>query len=159
MAATKSDRAATLVAMLERNALAHPDRLAYRFLSYTSPTGFAAHQEDLDFREVYERVERIAAHLGEVAAPGDRALLLLKSDPDFLIGFLACLRAGVIAVPVAHPERRPGLVVGRRGPGRYGPKTEIRSSAGQPEREVDPLHAARVDMPTTISSCSRSPAR
>ena len=106
MAATKSDRAATLVAMLERNALAHPDRLAYRFLSYTSPTGFAAHQEDLDFREVYERVERVAAHLGEVAEPGDRALLLLKSDPDFLIGFLACLRAGVIAVPVAHPERR-----------------------------------------------------
>ncbi len=96
----------TLVSLLERNRREQGDRLAYRFLAYSAATGFDAQAEDLSFRQIHERVDRVAARLGELARPGDRAILLLPSGPDFLIGFLACLRAGVIAVPVAPPERR-----------------------------------------------------
>ena len=35
--------------------------------------------------------------------PGDRALLVFPPSLDFIVAFYACLRAGVIAVPVFPP--------------------------------------------------------
>ncbi|MEU8028838.1 fatty acyl-AMP ligase [Streptomyces sp. NPDC049099] len=56
---------------------------------------------------------RIAAHAG----PGERALILHRSRAQFGISFLACLYAGVVAVPAAppggsarHDERIAGIV-------------------------------------------------
>ena len=43
--------------------------------------------------------------------PGDRAVLVYPPSLDFMIAFLACLKAGVIAVPVfpPNPTRRDTL--------------------------------------------------
>ena len=40
--------------------------------------------------------------------PGDRALLVYLPSLDFLVSFLACLRSGIVAVPVYPPDLRSG---------------------------------------------------
>ena len=56
----------------------------------------------------YETLDRhsraLAAVLQDRFAPGERALLLLDNDEHYVIGFFACLYAGLIAVPVFPPE-------------------------------------------------------
>ncbi|MSW65126.1 MAG: AMP-binding protein [Actinobacteria bacterium] len=37
---------------------------------------------------------------------GDRALLVYPPSLDFIITFIACLRAGIVAVPVFPPDPR-----------------------------------------------------
>jgi acyl-CoA synthetase (AMP-forming)/AMP-acid ligase II len=54
---------------------------------------------------------RLARELGSDAV-GARALLLLPPGLDFVVAFLGCLYAGVVAVPAYPPRRR------RRGGGR-----------------------------------------
>jgi hypothetical protein len=43
--------------------------------------------------------------LAEVCVPGDRALLLFGQGPEFVVAFLGCLYAQVVAVPVNPPRR------------------------------------------------------
>jgi acyl-CoA synthetase (AMP-forming)/AMP-acid ligase II len=45
----------------------------------------------------------VAAGITRYAAPGERVLILHSSRRHFVVGFLACLYAGVIAVPAAPP--------------------------------------------------------
>ena len=47
----------------------------------------------------------MAASLLRHAAPGDRAVLLYQPSLDFIVSFIACLYAGIIAVP-AYPPRK-----------------------------------------------------
>ena len=47
----------------------------------------------------------LAAHTAQ-AAPGERALLRCPTGIDFMTGFLGCLMAGVIAVPMMLPRRQ-----------------------------------------------------
>lgn len=54
-------------------------------------------------QELDQQALNVAAILREKCKPGDRVLLLYPQGPDFVIAFLACLYAGVIAVPVAPP--------------------------------------------------------
>lgn len=62
------------------------------------------------------RARGVAHALEAVAAPGDRVILPAMSGLDFHIGFLACLYAGMIAVPVPDVPRqqRPTGVPDRR---------------------------------------------
>ncbi|NHZ35813.1 AMP-binding protein [Massilia rubra] len=46
----------------------------------------------------------VAGHLQARTAPGDRVLLVLPPGLDYIIGFFACLYAGVIAVPALPPS-------------------------------------------------------
>lgn len=50
------------------------------------------------------RVRALAARLQERLSVGERALLLLENDDHYAVAFLACVYAGVIAVPVFPPE-------------------------------------------------------
>jgi acyl-CoA synthetase (AMP-forming)/AMP-acid ligase II len=60
--------------------------------------------QELTFRELDRRIRALAARLQVLDAAGERALLLFESDLDFVVAFLGCLYAGVIAVP-AYPPR------------------------------------------------------
>jgi len=64
--------------------------------------GFAGKQ--LDYATLDLQVRALAAVLQDRFAPGERALLLMDNDEYYVTGFLACLYAGVIAVPVFPPE-------------------------------------------------------
>jgi amino acid adenylation domain-containing protein len=50
------------------------------------------------------QVRALAAVMQNQFSPGERALLLLNNGEHYVISFLACLYAGIIAVPVFPPE-------------------------------------------------------
>lgn len=91
---------ATLLDHLTANAAQRADSLAFRFL----PTGEVGGPEiTVTHGRLHQRVGSLAAVLRRHCAPGDRALLLYPGGADFVVAFLACLRAGVIAVPTSGP--------------------------------------------------------
>ena len=94
---------ATLVDALRERARERPGEQAYTFLLDGEAEGACWTWGELD------RTARvIAGRLQQVAVPGDRALLLYPPGLDFIAAFLACLYAGVLAVPAYPPRgRRP----------------------------------------------------
>ncbi len=81
----------------------NPNRIALTFL----PNG-EAEADNLTFGQLDERARALAAHLQQIAQPGDRAILLYPSSLDAIIGLYACFYAGVIAVftSIPHPKSR-----------------------------------------------------
>ncbi|STX28747.1 saframycin Mx1 synthetase B [Legionella beliardensis] len=75
----------------------NPEGLAYRFL------GPDEHEELLTSRELFIEVAKLANLLLEYAKPGNRVILAAQPGLEYIIGFFACLRAGMIAVPVFPP--------------------------------------------------------
>lgn len=91
--------AETIVGRLSAHAQRMPGGVAFRFLREDGGN------DALTFGELAERVVRLAARLAELAHPGDRALLLYPPGLEFVEAFLACLAAGVIAVPAFSPRK------------------------------------------------------
>ncbi|CAN5351887.1 hypothetical protein BH09GEM1_BH09GEM1_04830 [soil metagenome] len=93
----------TLVDVLELRASLGGADTAYRFLS-------SAGEEEsvLTYGALRGRVARMARHIAESAAPGDRVVLLLPPGLDYITALYACQYAGVVAVPAYPPNpRRP----------------------------------------------------
>ena len=89
----------TLVQSLQRRAAQTPDQVALRFLAESADDTVVLSYRDLDLR-----ARTIAAALQASAGPGERAVLLFPSGPDYVAAFFGCLYAGVIAVPAYPPE-------------------------------------------------------
>lgn len=83
---------------LQRHALTIPDQLAYRFLQDGRDNELT-----ITFAQLDIAVRAASATLQRYCAPGDRVLILLKPGLDYVIGFLGCLYAGLIAVPAYPP--------------------------------------------------------
>ena len=77
-----------------------PDAVAFRFL----PAG--GEPKALSFAALNRQVDIIASALASRQEPGSRALLVFKPGLDFIAAFVACLRAGVVAVPLRPPGLR-----------------------------------------------------
>ena len=77
-----------------------PDAVAFRFL----PAG--GEPKALSFAALNRQVDIIASALASRQEPGSRALLVFKPGLDFIAAFVACLRAGVVAVPLRPPGPR-----------------------------------------------------
>ena len=100
---------------IEKGALQHPGRTAL-----VTPEGRLA------YRELADRVRRVAAWLGRLGLEaGDRFGILMRNDPRFLELLLASGRAGTVAVPLnwrltvaelEHPVRDAGTDVLFVGP-------------------------------------------
>ncbi|KTG24326.1 hypothetical protein AWR38_23130 [Idiomarina sp. WRN-38] len=58
----------------------------------------------LDYATLERRSRALASELQQRFPVGERALILLDNDEHYVVAFLACLYAGVIAVPVFPPE-------------------------------------------------------
>ncbi|KVU41106.1 AMP-dependent synthetase [Burkholderia ubonensis] len=98
----------TLCELLMRRASTMGDKTAYVFLS-----GPPDHEQEdsMTFANVDERACRIATLLKQHAVGvGDRILLMCRPGPDFIGGFMGCLYAGAIAVPVYPPRSRHHMV-------------------------------------------------
>lgn len=85
--------------VLARRAARTPDRRAYLFLG-----GRGEEEAVLTDGELHRRACRTAARLAARCVPGERVLLLFPPGLDFIVGFFACLYAGLIAVPVNPPQ-------------------------------------------------------
>ena len=86
----------TLAAWRERT----PERLALTVLGSGEEP-----QSRSSFRQLHERSLGMAQGLLRHARPGDRVLLLLPNDLQFVCGFFGCLAAGLVAVPAHHPPQ------------------------------------------------------
>ncbi len=64
----------------------------------------AAVDTPISYAALDQRIRALAAQLQKQFGKGDRALLLLDNDDHYVVGFFACLYAGLIAVPVFPPE-------------------------------------------------------
>ncbi|MGE0863956.1 MAG: SDR family NAD(P)-dependent oxidoreductase [Vicinamibacterales bacterium] len=88
-----------VAAILERCVAAAPDRTAYTFLGQGRDDTRA-----LACGELYRLAAAHARLLRERVARGDRVLLLQDNSLDFMVGFMACIFAGAIPVPVPPPD-------------------------------------------------------
>ena len=91
----------TLVDLLRAAFERDPDRTAYIFLDDGD-----AESARLTCASIDRRARAVAASLQATGRPGDRALLLHPSGPDFVSAYVGCLYAGVTPVPCYPPARR-----------------------------------------------------
>lgn len=90
---------AMLTERLRHHAHATPERLAYTFLRDDGRI------DEIRFGELERRASTLARALAERAAPGERALLLYPAGLDFIVTYLACLLAGIVAIPATIPHK------------------------------------------------------
>lgn len=88
-----------LTERLRHHAHATPERLAYTFLRDDGKI------DEIRFGDLHRRASMLARALLERAAPGERALLLYPAGLDFIVTYLACLQAGIVAVPATIPHK------------------------------------------------------
>ena len=91
----------SLTAVLRERASLQPHDPAFTFVDYDSQWDGVA--EELTWAQLYRRVADLAAVLRERTAPGDRAAVLAPQNLHYVIGYLAALEAGLIAVPLSTP--------------------------------------------------------
>lgn len=60
--------------------------------------------QTLSFSSLYHRANRFGSVIAGQSRNGDRALLLFPPGLDFVVAFFACLRAGVLAIPLYPPD-------------------------------------------------------
>ncbi|MCI0667953.1 MAG: amino acid adenylation domain-containing protein, partial [Methylococcaceae bacterium] len=90
-----------LIDILLRRARHTPRDLAYAFLE-----GGESESVRLDYGQLADRVLSIAAAMQSRWLPGNRVILLYPPGLEYVCAFLACVAAGLAAVPAYPPARR-----------------------------------------------------
>lgn len=89
----------SIIEMLRWQAVCEPDRRVYTFPGEKSKGEVHLCNRDLD-----HQAQKVASRLQKIVAPGEPVLLCYPSSKEYIIAFLGCLYAGVVAVP-AYPPR------------------------------------------------------
>jgi fatty acid CoA ligase FadD32 len=96
-----------LVRHVEKWAKVRGDKLAYRFLDYSTERDGV--ERDIMWSEFSARNRAVGARLQQVTQPGDRIAILCPQNLDYLVSFFGALYSGRIAVPLFDPAE-PGHV-------------------------------------------------
>ncbi|MEZ0339511.1 long-chain-fatty-acid--AMP ligase FadD32 [Mycobacterium sp. pV006] len=96
-----------LVKHVERWAKVRGDKLAYRFLDFSTERDGVA--RDLNWADFSARNRAVGARLQQVTQPGDRVAILCPQNLEYLVAFFGTLYSGRIAVPLFDPNE-PGHV-------------------------------------------------
>jgi len=96
-----------LVRHVERWAKVRGDKLAYRFVDFSTERDGVEHE--LNWADFGARNRAVGARLQQVTQPGDRVAILCPQSLDYLVAFFGTLYAGRIAVPLFDPSE-PGHV-------------------------------------------------
>jgi len=102
----------SLIQRLQTNAKNLPNKVALTFLG-SGPNGGVI-ENSYTFREIQERTDELAkALLNAGLKRGELAVLVLAPSLEFILAFMACLKAGIVAVPVfpPNPSRKDTLVM------------------------------------------------
>jgi fatty acid CoA ligase FadD32 len=97
----------SVVRHVERWAKVRGDKLAYRFLDFSTERDGVA--RDLNWAQFSVRNRAIGARLQQVTEPGDRVAILCPQNLEYLKAMFGTLYAGRIAVPLFDPSE-PGHV-------------------------------------------------
>ena len=98
---------ASLVKHVERWAKVRGDKLAYRFLDFSTERDGVA--RELRWADFGARNRALGARLQQVTQPGDRVAILCPQNLEYLVAFFGALYSGRIAVPLFDPSE-PGHV-------------------------------------------------
>jgi acyl-CoA synthetase (AMP-forming)/AMP-acid ligase II len=102
-----------LLERLSQNAARFPDKMAISFLDPGPNGGILQPSPRWTYLALEDYTDRLSQTLLTVhgIAPGDRAVLVYPPSLDFMVAFLACLKARIVAVPVfpPNPARRDSL--------------------------------------------------
>jgi fatty acid CoA ligase FadD32 len=96
-----------LVRHVEKWAKVRGDKLAYRFLDFSTERDGI--ERDILWSDFSARNRAVGARLQQVTQPGDRIAILCPQNLDYLISFFGALYSGRIAVPLFDPAE-PGHV-------------------------------------------------
>jgi len=89
------------IEIVQQRAIHQPEKVAFIFLGDGE-----TESSRITYRELDNYSRTIAAQLQKMGLSGNRALLLYPISLDYLIAFLGCLYAGVVAVPAYPPRNR-----------------------------------------------------
>jgi fatty acid CoA ligase FadD32 len=96
-----------LVRHVERWAKVRGDKLAYRFIDFSTERDGV--ERDLNWADFGARNRAVGARLQQVTQPGDRVAILCPQNLEYLVAFFGTLYSGRIAVPLFDPNE-PGHV-------------------------------------------------
>jgi long-chain fatty acid adenylyltransferase FadD28 len=91
----------SIPAVLRERASLQPNDTALTFIDYEQD--WDGVQQTLTWSQLYRRVVNTAAHLGQFASPGDRAVILAPQGLEYIVGVLGAFQAGIVAVPLSVP--------------------------------------------------------
>lgn len=97
----------SLVKHVERWARVRGDKLAYRFIDFSTERDGV--ERDLNWADFGARNRAVGARLQQVTQPGDRVAILCPQNLEYLVAFFGTLYSGRIAVPLFDPNE-PGHV-------------------------------------------------
>ncbi|GAB3222554.1 long-chain-fatty-acid--AMP ligase FadD32 [Mycolicibacterium hippocampi] len=97
----------SLVKHVERWAKVRGDKMAYRFVDFSTERDGV--ERDLSWAVFGKRNRAVGARLQQVTQPGDRVAILCPQNLEYLIAFFGTLYSGRIAVPLFDPSE-PGHV-------------------------------------------------
>ncbi|MGH2446372.1 MAG: AMP-dependent synthetase/ligase [Candidatus Limnocylindria bacterium] len=106
-----SERAANLVDLVYRAVERHPDRTALRWKARGTDEGANGDTDDagwtrLTYRGLWDWVEAVSLGLSDLGMrSGDRAVILSRSRPEWVVADLASLALGAISCPIFSAER------------------------------------------------------
>lgn len=89
----------TLMDALLFHAKQRPDKNAFTYLEDGEDIEIS-----ITFGELDRKARAFAAHLQSISQPGSRALLLYPTGLEFVIAYMGCLYAEVIAIPTTVPH-------------------------------------------------------
>ncbi len=98
---------ASVVKHVERWAKVRGDKVAYRFLDFSTERDGVV--RELTWADFGARNRAVAARLQQVTQPGDRVAILCPQNLDYLVAFFGTMYSGRIAVPLFDPAE-PGHV-------------------------------------------------
>lgn len=94
----------TLIDLVEYRRLHQAEQRSFTFLANGE-----LEAETITFEQLATRARAIASGLLDLATPGECVLLLYPPGLEFIVAFLGCLFAGMIAVPAYPPKRNQRL--------------------------------------------------
>jgi fatty acid CoA ligase FadD32 len=97
----------SLVKHVEKWAKVRGDKLAYRFLDFSTERDGVA--RELNWADFGTRNRAVGARLQQVTEPGDRVAILCPQNLNYIVAFFGALYSGRIAVPLFDPSE-PGHV-------------------------------------------------
>lgn len=91
----------SLIGVLRERASLQPEDIAYTFMDYDHEWDGVA--TTLTWAQLNRRVRNLAVEMRAIGQLGDRAVILAPQGMEYVVGFLAALEAGIIAVPLSVP--------------------------------------------------------
>ncbi len=101
----------SIIHMLEKRSSESPDDVAMRFFHDEAVTAGEATPDCWSWRALRDRARLVAREIGAtgLVIPGARILVVYPPGLAFVAGFLGCLYAGAVPVPVPAPRRADGI--------------------------------------------------